>query len=241
MTRNQRVLLGVRRFRQHASECAIAAAASMANYYDRSIEYKDVRKLVRRTPNFRGLYTSQQAKLLNSLGFSSVTVVTADLGMVDFSWSTMPKDGLVSKLREMNAYYGKAKKPYYRNYKRHLADMATWLSDERYDNRLIIDYDFGKYIRAALKKGNPVGVSVVWTSLFRFSKSHPLTGSLDDIRGDTVDHALVIRGYDSNGVYVVDSYQYNGNLKKYKNGYYKLSWERLLVNIPAGDIILVKA
>jgi len=34
-----------------------------------------------------GIWTSQQCRLLNQLGFTDVTIVTAEQAMVDFSWA----------------------------------------------------------------------------------------------------------------------------------------------------------
>lgn len=234
-----RVLLGgLTRYRQEPSECSIAAAACLANYFDRSVSYSHVRAMV--TPRSRksGLYSSQQARLLNSLGFGRVTIITADLSLVDFSWQGLKKETIIHKLSELATHYGRSRD---RNSKLFVLDMVKWLKDDRYNNRLVIDNDFAKYIRKSLDHGYPVGIAVDWTSLFHYSKTHPKTGSNDDIRGESVEHAIVLRGYDRKGVYVVDSHHqsYRGRLKKYHNGHYKISWEQLLVNIPDGDVILV--
>ena len=39
---NERVLLNVKRWKQHPSECAIAAAATLASFYDKEVTYAQV-------------------------------------------------------------------------------------------------------------------------------------------------------------------------------------------------------
>lgn len=233
----ERVLLNVKRFKQLPSECAIASAASIANYYDDLVCYRDVRGMLSEKEKRGGLWTSQQAKLLNDLGFTDVTIITAERDVIDFTWSKLSKDKLIVRLRKKAAYCGRIRDTYERDRIKHLAD---WLADEEYNNRLIIDWDFAKHIRRNLDAGRPVGAAIAWTTYWRKSKS--LGKINDDIRGDPEDHAIVLRGYDSAGVFVVDSHTqfYNGRLKKYKNGYYKIPWEKFLVNIPEGDLIIVK-
>ena len=47
---------------------------------------------------------------------------------------------------------------------------------------------------------------------------------------------------DDEGVFVVDPHHelYRGRLKRYRNGYYKIPWEKFLVNIPQGDLIIIE-
>lgn len=237
MTPKDRVLLPVRRFRQRPAECALAAAASMANYYDPSVRYRDVREMLKPREKKDGIFTSQQARLLNELGFPNVTVVTAEQGMVDFSWSKLSKTRKIERLRRKAAYYGRIRDTYSKNW---VNDMVDWLSDEDCNNRLIIDWDFAKHIRKGLDAGRPVGATLSWTSFFRKSKSRGRKD--DDIKGEGEDHAIVLRGYDNDGVFVVDSHHqyYTGRLKRYQNGYYKIPWEKFLVNIPRGDLIIIR-
>lgn len=233
-----RVLLNVKRFRQKPSECALAAASSLANFYDSTVEYENVRELLKTRERGKGLYTSQQGRLLNELGFGHVTIVTADLTLIDFSWRKLSKKRLIRKLKEFRGYYGHIRDPWSKDY---VNDMVEWLEEETCNNRLVIDYDFAKYIRKSLDKGRPVGASIAWTSLFRLTKGYQ--GESNDIKGEEDDHAVVIRGYDEDGVFVVDSHylSYRGRrLKKYHNGYYKIPWEKFLVNIPRGDLVLIR-
>ena len=234
---NGRVLLNVKRFRQKPSECAVAAMASLANFYDPEISYPRIRDLIPPSKRIDGLHSSQQGRLLNKLGFDSVTVVTADLNLIDFSWRKLSKKSLIARLKRFRAYYGRARD---KANKAYVHDMIRWLEDDRYDNRLVISSDFARLIKKELNKGRPVGAAIDWTSMFKFRKG--LAGDKNgDIHGEADTHAIVIRGYDEQGVFVVDSHtrHYNGTLRKYKRGYYKLPWDRFLIHIPAGDLILV--
>jgi hypothetical protein len=236
-TEYKRVILSVKRWRQHECECAIAAASSIAHFYDPSISYKQVRKLVAPSKRSQGLYSSQQGRLLNKIGFNSVWIVTADLSMIDFSWRNMTKSKLIEKLKRKRAWYGQSRD---KGGKRYVDDMIKWLEDNQYDNQLVIDDNFAKFIRKELNKGRPVGAAFNWTSLFKFKKGCDDESKDGDIRGSENHHAVVIRGYDTHGVFVVDSHTgYSNRLRKYKRGFYKLSWDRFLVNIPGGDLILV--
>ena len=230
-----RVLLNVKRFSQRVSECGIATVASLANFFDPAVEYEDVRLLVPYKERHQGLYTSEQARLLNRLGFENVAIVTADLNLVDFSWENLSRNGVIRRMKKLRAHY-KRKDDY--ESADYVNDMIEWLEDPECDNNIIIDYEFKKHIQRQLKKGVPVGAAVNWTSLFKFKKGTRKNG---DITGDTEDHAFVLRGYDAKGVFVVDSHShyYTGKRKKYKNGYYKLAWDKFLVNIPGGDLILL--
>lgn len=232
----ERVLLNVRRYKQHPEECAIAAAASIANYFDPTVEYSKIRNLLNRREKKDGIWTSQEARILNKLGFSDVTIVTANLDMVDFSWKDYANDALIWKLKKKATHCKKKADPAAADW---VLDMAYWLSDEECDNKLVIDYDFAKHIRRSLDFGRPVGACISLTTFFRLPKTNK--GYVDDIRGDKNDHAIVLRGYDASGVFVVDSDYYGGpEMKRYKNGYYKIPWDKFLPAIPNGDLILVK-
>ncbi len=232
----KRVLLPVRRFRQKPAECAIAATAALANFYDGAVTYTKIRHLVSDKTKKTGLWSSQQGRLLNKLGFGKVTIVTAELSMIDYSWIDLSKEELIEKLQQLRAYYGRKRDSYS---KRWVNDMIKWLSDETCDNQLKISQDFPFFIKRYLNNGRPVGASFNWTSLHKFIKGAKRPTS--DIGGDPEEHAVVIRGYDEKGIFIVDSHwqQYKGKRAKFKNGYYKVTWERFLVNAPYGDLILV--
>ena len=226
-----RVLLNVKRFRQRPAECAIASAASLASYYDDSLTYSFLRNMVPKRTRSGGLWTSQQATLLNKAGFKKVIIVTADLDIVDFSWVDFDKDELLKKLKQIRGYYGKIKNL---DAKKCIQDLITWLSNPEYNNQLKISQNFMHYIKMHLNNGKPVGASLNWTALHQFSKSN------SDISGESEEHAIVIRGYDEKGIFVVDSHSeyYTGKHAKFKKGYYKISWEKYLVSAPHGDLIL---
>lgn len=229
-----RVLLSVKRFCQSPSECALAAASSLANYLDPAVDYEYVRAMIPKRERNGGLYTSAQARLLNRLGFD-VTIVTADLNLIDFTWADFSKNGIIRRMKKLRAYYRKTQDPNID----YVDDMIKLLEDKDYNNQLIIDYEFKKHIQRHLKKGYPVGASINWTSFFKFSKE--FKKHKDDIKGEDCHHAIVIRGYDEKGVFIVDSHTeaYKGKWAKYKSGRYKVAWDKFLVNIPGGDLVLI--
>lgn len=233
---DKKVLLSIRRFKQKPSECAIAAAASLANFYDPSVTYRQVRKMVLPEERPNGLYTWEESGLLNDLGFKKITIVTANEGLFDFSWRDVPKDQLLKKLRRKRDYVRRRGD---KSSHRCLDSLIRWLDQTDCDNNLIIDYDFPKYIRHHLDHGRPVGASFNWTKIWRMPKT--ASRGHGDIAGEPEEHAIVIRGYDNKGVFVVDSHTqwYRGRLRRYRNGYYKISWSKYLVNAPDGDLILI--
>lgn len=226
-----RTLLSVKRFDQESDECAIAAIASIANFYDPKITYKDIRDLLPYRERRGGLYTSQQGRLLNLLGFSKVNIITADLNMIDFSWSDMSRRKIINRLKRLLSYHRRIQE----DYAECVEDMLNWLSDKKYDNTLIIDNDFHKHVRRVLSGGRPMGVSLNMTSMLRQMKAAKEEG---DIKGDSEYHAVVLRGYDEKGVFVVDSNPKSDHYDdEFNRGYYKLTWEKFLINLPGGDLI----
>jgi len=107
-----RILLSVKRFKQRVGECGIAAAASLANFFDSSIVYKDVRELVSKKLRRDGLETAQEARLLNQLGFEAVTIVTADLNLIDFGWAKYTKKSIIRRMKMLRAHYRRTKEIY---------------------------------------------------------------------------------------------------------------------------------
>lgn len=230
------IMLDVKRFPQRPAECGIATVSSLANFFNSSVEYENVRTMLPVRHRSNGLYTSEQAYLLNRLGFNKISIVTADLTLVDFSWAKLPKSILIKKLKKLATFY-KRKREY--DSCAYVSNMIKWLSDPDYDNNLIIDYNFKNHICKHLKRGTPIGASVNWTSLFKFKKGNGYHN--DDIRGEAEEHAFVLRGFNKKYVFVVDShYQcYLGTRAKFRSGYYKIPWEKFLVNIPSGDLIII--
>ena len=56
----------------------------------------------------------------------------------------------------------------------------------------------------------------------------------DKIKDEPIEHAVVIRGYDSKGLFIVDSDSSN------EVGYYKLTWNKFLLSVQTGDLLLVR-
>jgi hypothetical protein len=184
-----------------------------------------------------GLYTPQQGKILNDFGFPRVTIVTGDENLLDFTWRGLSKNTLLDKMRRKRDYCRRSGDTDNRDV---LTYMIKWLSDPNCDNQLIIDDNFPKYIRQELDRGRPLGASFNWTKLWRRRKTGARKGG-DDIGGYSVQHAVVVRGYDDQGIFVVDSHwkNYTHKLSRYRNGYYKIPWSKYLVSAPSGDLILV--
>jgi hypothetical protein len=72
-----------------------------------------------------------------------------------------------------------------------------------------------------------------------FSKEDE-NGNIDTINGDYMEHAVAANGYDDNGVWIVDSHHefYKYKRKKYRKGFYKISWENLMSCMMQGDVII---
>jgi hypothetical protein len=225
----ERVLLRLQRYRQMGSECALATAASIANYYDPSITYRQVRKMVSKRHKREGLHTPEQALLLNRLGFDQVSIVTFDLEIFDFSWNMLTREGMIRRLEKAHKYLKRRSKDD--------ADMAyqyiKWLRNDRWDNRVLIDNNLTKHIRRHLRRHQPVGASYNYTSFWKASKGS-MAGNRD-IKGEILYHSVIIRGFDSKGLFIIDSD------RRSLSGFYKVSWEDFLINVPSGDLLLVKA
>lgn len=237
MLKTGRILLRVVKHVQLRNECAVAAASSLAKFHNSSIEYKDVRLLVSKRKRKSGLYASETASLLNDLGFKNVVICSMDMSMLDPSWSSLPREQIIIKLSEMIDHYRRQHEPYL---ERWVEDMRDWLARPDCDNHLIIDNDWSKHIKHQLNRGNPVCASLNWTSTFKHSKAAKGPGR-PDINGEVEEHEVVIRGYDDKGVFIVDSHPYSskGHYRKYSKGYYKLSWAKLLTNMPNCDLIWI--
>src|SRR4051812_6551365 len=89
--------LRLNRFLQDPGCCAIGAVAAVANFYNKKINYDYVYGIV--NPDGNGMYTPNIARLLNSLGFRSVTVISADINQLDFKWKDMERPALLKQLK----------------------------------------------------------------------------------------------------------------------------------------------
>jgi len=216
--------LNVQRFVQSPSCCGVAAAASLANYYNPDVNFIKTRMLAKEHLHKLkdGLYTGQVGYLLNLLGFKKVTVVSTDIGFLDYSWAGLGKRNLISTMEDASHELPDA------DSRKMCRDMLKFLQRKKVKNKLIIDYAFPKYIRKYLTQGIPLMFSFNWTMFFKYPKYRKLTPN--PMKGDYEWHYVVCSGYTKTGVYLVDSqYQwYKYRLKQYRKGIYHAKWDRLL-------------
>jgi hypothetical protein len=218
-------------FEQDYGCCAVAASAIVANYYDSEIDYKKAKSLtlkrVCRKVADKGLETSQIGTLLNLLGFQKVTIISSDLDLLDYTWKNLNRKRMIDILEKSVVESKKRDKKYSAKL------MIKWLGNLRYNNKLIIDYNFGKYIRKHLDKNKPVIIVYNWTIYHKAPKEGK--NGPDVFNGKEECHAVVISGYDDKGVYIIDS---NYRPSKRKKNSYKMSWENLMTCMGTGDVIL---
>jgi len=229
--------LKVTHFLQDPAHCAVAACSVAGNFYNKEINYENTKKLAYKKVYGKvkdeGLESAQMGMLLNQLGFYKVIIITSYLNLVDYEWQNFSREKII-KAFELSLTKKKEKEE-----KAMTRLNLKWLKDYDYDNQLIISYDFGKYIRQHLNKGKPVVLSFNWTMFQKFAKSVE-DGSNDPYNGLEEEHAVVANGYDGKGVWIVDSHHqyYKYKRKKYRKGFYKISWENLMSCMGQGDVIL---
>lgn len=228
----QKIVLEVKRFYQKESECGVASCSSLANYYDSSIQYKNVRKTIDPVISTEGMTTAQQGILLNSLGFGCVTIVSADSENFDFSWQKRSLNWKINRLKRLHSYYKRSAPS--GDYEL-VHDYIQFLTAEGCYNDLIIDWNFPKWIKQSIRNGHPVCASINYTKYFK--QPREVAAGWDDIRGEAVEHAFVIRGFDTTHIYVVDS---QGLKTKKYTGYYKIKWEHFLATTGDGDLIFIQ-
>jgi len=230
--------LKVKRFLQDPSHCAVAACAELVNYYNPTIDYEYTKKLaykkISKKIGDEGLETSEMALLLNYLGFKKVTIVSSSMNVFDYSWSKYGRKKITETLKD--AILKKKDK----DEKIQTKNIYKWISKTEYKNCIKIDYDFDKYIKKQLRKGNPIILTFNWTLFFKFIKDGENGG--DAINGETEEHAVVANGYDNKGIWIVDSHHeyYKYTRKKYRKGFYKLPWSHLYTCMGEGDLILAE-
>ena len=219
---------------QDPSCCSIAASASIANFYNCEIDYEVAKKITKKVTKkvSEGLESAEICILLNKLGFHKTTLITSYLNLVDYKWVNLSKNKLIKAL-EISATIKKD-----RDEKKSTKVVLKWLKNKSYDNNLIISYDFGKYIREHLNKKKPLILTFNWTMFQKFSKDGAIES--DPYNGTEEEHAVVANGYDNKGVWIVDSHHqyYKYKRKKYRKGFYKISWENLMVCMGQGDVII---
>lgn len=223
--------LKVKRYLQEPGDCAIAAAASVANFYNSTVDYDLARHIV--NPDGQGMYTADIGSLLNQLGFASVTIVTADLDHFDFEWKKLRKPELIEQLKRATRYCRDA------GYRQSSQAYINFLANEECDNHVIIDHHFGGYIRDHLMEKKPALASFNFTMFHRLPKWND-DGEDDPIKGESSEHEIVIAGCDNDGVEIVDSHHelYRGRLKRFRSGRYRMDWETLHTVMGQGDLIL---
>jgi len=227
----------VTHFLQDPSHCAVAACAVAANHYNPKIDYEYTKKLsykkISKKIGEEGLDTGQICILLNNLGFRKVTLLTSDFTAWDYSWKKFGSRKILEALKESLI------KKKDREEKSLTRNLIKWVSSSGNKSVIKITYDFGRYMRAALNKHKPVILTFNWTMFFEFAKEND-KGEIDVANGEGVDHAVVANGYDKNGIWIVDSHHnfYTYSRKKYKKGFYKISWEHLFTCMGQGDVII---
>ena len=226
--------LKITRYKQEPGHCSIAACAALANYYDKNVDYEMATEVAKENIAGNiddGLDSGEIGKLLNHLGFNKVRIVSTNLHFLDYSWSHLPKTNLINNMKAMNKVY----KGEYLDVSR---SLCKWMSSDTYDNNIIIDYDFGKYIRESLDNKRPIALSFNWNMYFRFSKYNKSTKKLSD--GIFEEHAVVAHGYTKKGVHICDSHQkyYKYKLKEYREGRYTIPWEHLMTIMGWGDLFM---
>ena len=217
------------------STCAVAAASVVANFYNSNISYEKVKDIAYRDIDKEiskdGMDSAQICMLFNYIGFQKVTLITSDFSTIDYTWSNYSKRKMGEVLKK--TYINKKDKEE-KETSKNLYDWHTL----GYDNKIIIDYNFSKYIKSRLNKKKPLVLSFNWTMFFKFAKEGKKYE--DTINGETQEHAVVVNGYDDKGVWIVDSHHqnYKYKRKKYRKGFYKMSWENLMTCMGQGDVII---
>jgi hypothetical protein len=228
--------LKVTHYLQDPCCCAVASCATTANYHNPDINYEITKELAKKKVSKKvldeGLESAQVCMLLNRLGFYKVRYITSILDLVDYEWEGYGRKKMISAL-ERSAIAKKDKDD-----KINTKLSVKWLKDFKYDNSIIISYDFGKYIRQHLNRKKPVILSFNWTMFQKFAKDGD--SGPDPYNGEETDHAVVANGYDDKGVWIVDSHHqfYKYKRKKYRKGFYKISWENLMSCMGQGDVYL---
>jgi hypothetical protein len=226
-TNKPREVIRVQRFRQRKDECAIAAVATLANYYDPLMSYRDIRRLVSVKDRKSGLDAAQQGMLLNQLGFTKITIVSYDLLVFDYGWNRYTNKGIVSRLSKLHRLLVARGETEYAKLARH---YIAWLGASACENHLKIDNDLAYYVKRYIRLQRPIGAIMNHTSMYKDSKGSIATGG--DIRNYAKYHAVVIRGYDADNVFLVDSDSYRN-----ASGFYKMKWSKFLTT--ATELLLV--
>lgn len=234
-------ILPVKVYEQFIAECSVAASSSIANFYNSNIDYKDVREIASSvSPTFseEGLYSGDLGVLLNTLGFNKVHIVTTDVSIFDYSWQKYSKKKMKKALKSKIGFMSKDKTNH--DAVLMLESYINFLSNKR-SNKIIIDYEFDKYIINEINSQRPVLLSFNWNVLFKYAKRND--AGKDAIDGEYTDHSVVVCGYDTDGVILADSHKEKRSIKNVKyleKGIYKVDWKYIMIAMGfCGDIIMV--
>ena len=229
-------ILKVTRYEQTQNQCAVAACASVLNFYNSKMDYKKVCKIAydifTDSIDHDGLDSGEMGILFNKLGFQKVTIISSDVIHLDYSWNKLNKKKLIHILRKTS-----------KNKKVTLPDtlkiFANFLSTKE-DNSLSIDNDFSNHIKTSIKHKKPIVLSVNWNLMFKQPK-YDIDGKITPL-GECEKHAIVVYGYNDKDVYVADSNNaaYKKRFNGYKNGKYKVSWNVLMLAMSMEDIIIAE-
>ena len=227
--------LKIKRLLQEPGHCAIASSAIIANYYDDNVNYRTSKNIAQKKiteDTSNGLDSGEIALLLNYLGFNKVTLISSNLYYLDYSWARLSKKKLIENIRI-------AKTKTHIDYRTLCRSIYKFLIKQDYDNNLIINYNFGEYIRKYLKRKIPIIITFNWSMFFKKPKYNE-KNIIDPFKGEYTEHAVVAYGYNKKGVCICDSHHeyYKYKLKKYRKGLYTISWENLMTIIGSGDIII---
>jgi len=231
--------LKVKRFKQEPAHCAVASCAVYTNYFNEEVDYeftKQVAYKVSKSIPDDGMDDPEMGILLNLLGFRQVDIICSDLRYLDYSWASLSKAALIElfekeKRRKVWQYEGFSSK---------FKLLHKFLSMEGYSNSLVIDYNFGERIRAAIDQGIPPIVTFNWSLFFKFPKCNEY-GETDAVHGSAEEHAVVVNGYSDKGVYIIDSHQesYKYSLKEYRSGRYFVPWEILMTIMGSTGTVII--
>ena len=226
--------LNVKRFLQEPSHCAIASIASLTNFYNENIDYEITKRIAKKKVSENtsdGFDSGEIWLLLNYMGFNKVTLISNNSNIFDCTWDKLGRNKLLKELKH-------SKNKINKDYRDESNSIYKWLKKKGFDNNIVIDYRFGKYIRKFLNTKKPLLFSFNWTMFFRQSKQ--CGDSPDPIKGETEEHMVTAYGYNKRGVYICDSHHqyYKYKRKKYRRGFYKISWENLMTCMGQGDVFL---
>ena len=231
-------ILPISVYSQRNAECAVASMASVSNFYRSDLDYEYMRDLVGRSfPNFskEGLDTGEMCIVLNKVGFRRVSIVSTDVGIFDYKWRTFSKQKMKETLKlKIKKTKNKDDKEYAKLYYKFL--------DFNKNNKLILDYEFDKYIVKEIDKNRPLLLSFNWNILFREPKRDKNEVE-DQFTGEYMYHAVVVCGYNKAGVFLADSHKSmrsRRNIKYIKKGIYHVEWKYIMLALGrAGDLILL--